>query len=305
MGLSGLGRRLGGKLAVAGAAGVLVVALLVPAELFAQTPTGGGAVSIQTSTTGSTPPTGSRRVAPCSEAKLHLLCPDLEMSAPTDLHLDRSSIAGHVLLRATSSVNSVGSGPMELRAHRRGNGPWTVQQAIYDTHGRAHLFATKARLVWKFVPGYRYGEPTLDNYSYWKVSHVAAFQLWSIDARFHAERLVRVGPKVDYCLRDLIHSRPSARSPVNPVYPECSIDPTLQSDVLGTSVGWSDVYPYVYPQQYIDVTGLRGRFAFVMIADPLDEFQESNKRNNASETYVQLPSGRILGQRVGLATPVT
>jgi hypothetical protein len=59
----------------------------------------------------------------------------------------------------------------------------------------------------------------------------------------------------------------------------------------------------VYPQQWIDVTGLRGRFAFVMIADPLDLFQESNKRNNVSETYVELPSGRILGQRVGVATP--
>ena len=301
--MSGVGGRVGCKLALAAAACALVVALLGPVELFAQTPSAGGELTTQTSTTGSTPATGLSPVDPCSEAKLHLLCPDLEMSAPADLHLDSRSIAGHILLRATSSVNNVGTGPIELRAHRRGHGPWTVEQAIYDRHRRAHLFASMAQLVWKFVPGYRYGEPALDNYSYWKVAHIVAFQLWSIDARFHTVQLVRVGPKVDYCLRDLIHTHPSARSPVNPVYPECSIDAGLHSDVLGTSVGWSDVYPYVYPQQYIDVTGLRGRFAFVMIVDPLDLFQESNKRNNVSETYVELPSGRILGKRVGVATP--
>jgi hypothetical protein len=50
------------------------------------------------------------------------------------------------------------------------------------------------------------------------------------------------------------------------------------------------------------VTGLHGRFAYVQIADPLGLLQ-SNKRNNVSETYVELPSGRILGQRVGAPGP--
>lgn len=291
------GRRVRGKLAVAGVACPLLLAVLGPGELFAQTSGHGEALTGQTSTTGSSP------MAPCSEARLHLRCPDLEMSAPFDLHVDHRSIAGHVLLRATSSVNNIGTGPIELRAHRPADRPWTVEQAIYDSRGRRHLFATKSRLVFKLVPGYRYGNPTIGTYSYWKVSHIAAFQLWSVDARFRAVRLVRVGPKVDYCLRDLIRTRPSARSPTIPVYPECSLNSGLRSDVLGTSVGWSDVYPYDYPQQWIDVTGLRGRFAFVMIADPRGLFQESSKRDNVSATYVELPSGRILGHRAGLAAP--
>ena len=224
------------------------------------------------------------------------------MSAPFDLHVDRTTIAGRVLLRAASSVNNLGSGPLELRAQRRGAGAWIVEQAIYDRYGRRHLFATNAQLVFKYVPGYRYDHPAVGDYSYWKFRHVAAFELWSIDARFHAVRLVRVGPKVDYCLRDLIRTRPSSRSPVNPVYPGCSQSPGLRTDILGTSVGWSDVYPYEYPKQWIDVTGLRGRFAYVQIADPLGLLQ-SNKRNNVSETYVELPSGRILGQRVGMPAP--
>ena len=37
---------------------------------------------------------------------------------------------------------------------------------------------------------------------------------------------------------------------------------------LGASVGWADIYPPSYPEQWIDVTGLRGCFAYVHIADP-------------------------------------
>ena len=74
----------------------------------------------------------------------------------------------------------------------------------------------------------------------------------------------------------------------------------MRHDVLGTSVGWSDVYPYSYPEQWIDVTGLRGRFAYVQIADPDHLLLESSNRDNVSETYVALPSGRVLGTRVGV-----
>ena len=176
-------------------------------------------------------------------------------------------------------------------------------QAIYDRSGRPHLFRTAARLFFKYVPGERYGYPGVEAFSYWKLERAAAFELWSLDAHGQAVRLVRMGPKVDYCLRDLIRSRPSTRSPSTPVYPACSQNRSMRSDVLGTSVGWSDVYPYEYPEQWIDVTGLHGHFAYAQIADPEDLLIESNHHNNVSETYVTLPSGRVLGHRVGVAAP--
>jgi hypothetical protein len=74
-------------------------------------------------------------------------------------------------------------------------------------------------------------------------------------------------------------------------------------DRFGTSVGWSDVYPYSYPEQWIDVTGLRGRFAFVQIVNPDGLWHESRTDDNASETIVALPSGRVLARRVGVAAP--
>ena len=58
---------------------------------------------------------------------------------------------------------------------------------------------------------------------------------------------------------------------------------------LGTSVGWSDVYPPSYPEQWIDVTGLRGCFAYRHIADPLNGIYESKERNNSASVTVRLP----------------
>jgi hypothetical protein len=230
-------------------------------------------------------------------------CPDLIMSAPSGLHIDRTTIPGRVLLRAASSINNRGNGPLELRAHRTGPHSMALYQAIYDGSAHPHLFRTAAKLVFKFVPGERYEYPRVGAFRYWKFEHAAAFELWSIDSQSRAVGLVRMSPKVDYCLRDLIRSRPSRSSPRTPVYPACSQNPNIQRDVRGTSVGWSDVYPYEYPEQWIDVTGLRGRFAYVQIADPENLLIESNHQNDVSETYVTLPSGRRLGYRVGVAAP--
>ena len=263
-------------------------------------PSGPSGASGPTAPTG---PTGPPAPTPCTTPSLRLRCPDLVMSAPSHLHLDRSTIPGRVLLRAASSIDNRGSGPLEIRAQRIGSRPPAVYQAIYDRSGDRHLFRVAARLVFKYVPGERYGHESVGNFSYWKFEHAAAFQLWSINAERRAVGLARVGPKVAYCLRDLVRSRPSASSPRLPAYPACSQDPNARGDVLGTSVGWSDVYPYEYPEQWIDVTGLRGSFAYVQIADPDSLLMESNKGNNVSETYVSLPSGRVLGHRVGVPAP--
>ena len=58
---------------------------------------------------------------------------------------------------------------------------------------------------------------------------------------------------------------------------------------LGTSVGWSDVYPSTYHEQWINVNGRRGCFAYVHVADPKNGIYESNEDNNEGETIVRLP----------------
>ena len=238
----------------------------------------------------------------CANPLEELRCPDLVMSAPFDLTLDRHTERGHVLLRASSSINNHGTGPLELRGHRRSPHSMRVTQIIHRANGTRAFIRTKALLGFKLVSGRRYGF-TFPDFRYWKFRGAARFQLWSVDRENKAVKLIRFGPKLFYCFRDLFRTRPSGRSPSRAVYPACSQNPRQQRVTLGTSVGWSDVYPYTYPEQYIDVTGLRGRFAYVQVADPFNRIVESNELNNVSETFIQLPSGRVLGARVGVAAP--
>ncbi|HKG17432.1 MAG TPA: lysyl oxidase family protein [Solirubrobacteraceae bacterium] len=65
-------------------------------------------------------------------------------------------------------------------------------------------------------------------------------------------------------------------------YPACSQDPARRSVTLGTSVGWADEYPADYHEQWIDVTGLQGRFVFVQRVDPRNAIRESDETNNVS-----------------------
>ena len=87
------------------------------------------------------------------------------------------------------------------------------------------------------------------------------------------------------------------RSPRRFHYPACSQNARMRSVTLGTSVGWSDIYPPTYPEQWIDVTGLRGCFSYEHTADPRNGIYESNEDNNQARVIVRLPFRRGVPQR--------
>ncbi len=210
-----------------------------------------------------------------------LRCPDLEMGKPADMYVQRTP-HGHVLLRATNNVKSRGLGPVMFRGRRTSRDEMTARQHIYRVDGSQLVLKTGAELYWKAIPGQGH---------YWKFRDAARFELWSVDATGHRVQLVRTGPKVYYCLRDLVHTKPGKGSPRFRIFPSCSQDPGRRRVTLGTSVGWSDIYPSTYHQQWIDVTGLRGCFAYVHRADPKNHVFESNEGNNDSQRVVRLPWG--------------
>jgi hypothetical protein len=216
-----------------------------------------------------------------------LRCPDLVMSPPANLFISRSH--GHLLVHAENAIDNHGQGPAELRGHRTGRATMRAVQVIHRKGGGKLIVRTGAHLGFKAIPGQGH---------YWKFRYAATFQLWKLDAHDNPVKLARVGAKQYYCLRDLEHRRPHMRrSPHHAVYPSCNKDSRKRKVILGTSVGWSDVYPSSYNEQYVDATGLRGRFMFVHRADPRNGIWETNEDNNASGTIVKLPSGRILGTR--------
>jgi hypothetical protein len=221
---------------------------------------------------------------PClTSVRKRLLCPDLRMSPPSDLKLVRAG-NGARLLRARNSLNSRGRGPAELRGIRTGRLTMRASQRIYRANGHGSIVVrTGAHLGFKFVP---------EQGRFWKFRHAARFLLWRLDGDGYRGRLVQRGPKVYYCLRDLTRTRAMPRSPRSRVYPSCSKSSKRRRVTLGTSVGWSDIYPSKYPEQYIDVTGLRGCYAYVHEADPKNGIYESNERNNQGSTVVRLPFRR-------------
>jgi Lysyl oxidase len=219
-----------------------------------------------------------------------LKCPDLRMRPPYDL--DRAMVGSRPVLRAANSINSVGKGPAELRGSRSGPRLMDAHQRIRKKGGRMVRFRTGAKLYFKSIPGQG---------RYWKFRDAARFALWLLQRDGDRVRRVEVGPKQSYCLRDLERTHPGIpNSPRRWVYPACSQDAGRQRVKLGTSVGWSDIYPYTYNQNWIELDDIpeRGCYAFVHIADPENGIYELNERNNAASTVVYLtPSGRYKPKR--------
>ncbi len=216
-----------------------------------------------------------------------LLCPDLRMAPPSRLFVSRKG--GRLLLHAKNDIRSRGEGPLEIRGTRTGKRTMSVRQAIHNVAGKRKLFETDGLIVFYDIPGQG---------PYWKFEEAARFELWSLDANGERAEMVRVGPKLTYCFRDLEHTKPSKRSPRKAVYPACSQNPRKQSRTLGTSVGWSDVYPADYFENWISVKGLSGCFDFVHRADPDNYLFENDEANNQNSRRVQLPppkKGKVRG----------
>ncbi|MGA7396282.1 MAG: lysyl oxidase family protein [Solirubrobacterales bacterium] len=225
---------------------------------------------------------GNGPCASTAKQQARLLCPDLRIAKPSQMYTDRKTKKGRVLLRATNDIMSRGLGPMELRGRRDRSRSMNVTQAIARRSGGYALFPTQARLRF-FNVGREYGG------AYWKVAHPLHFELWKVNAKRRKTRQVREGPKQFYCFRDLELTKPGRYAPDEAVYPACSQNPKERQVTLGTSVGWSDIYPSTYDQQWIDVTGLKGCFAYLLRLDPFDSLIELEKKNNVSQKIVRLP----------------
>jgi hypothetical protein len=218
---------------------------------------------------------------PCEgpEARF-LLCPNLRIAPPSEIYAQK--VGRHLLLRATSDVQSRGAGPMELHGRRDGPRSMKTNQRIYKKGGGHITVPSEAKLHFTYVGTYFGG-------SYWKVHQLANFELRRVAPDGTVGDVVRTSPKLNYCLRDLTRTQPSGKSPPGRVYPGCNQNPFRNRVRLGTSVGWSDIYPAAYHQQWIDVAGLRGCFAYRMIVDPKNHLFESNENDNMSQRLVRLP----------------
>jgi hypothetical protein len=218
---------------------------------------------------------------PCHEPGLGLRCADLVVAPPSHLRTARSPSRRRVVLRMENRIVNLGAGPAELFGERVSLSEMRARQVVSDAAGRRYRIVTGAELYFKSVPT-RGG-------SYWKFKDAARFELWAIDPTGRRTTLVRTGPKHDYCLRDLARVRTGPTVRRRRFFGACNQRAGTRQMTLGTSVGWADVYPASYPDNWIDVTGLSGCFTVVQRADPGNGIFESDEDNNASSKIVRLP----------------
>lgn len=206
-------------------------------------------------------------------------CPDLRMERPYEISAGRT-LGGRTLLYSANAIYSLGRGPVVIEGRRRSARTMFVRQRIYTANGHVSVPRPGARVVFKGIPGQG---------GYWKFQAAARMELWSTGP---GRRRVRSGEKLVYCFRDLKRTQPLQRSPRRRIFGACSRDPGARRVLLGTSIGWADIYPASYYEQYIDVSGLRGCFELWHIADPADHLIETDESNNAAATVVRLPFRR-------------
>src|SRR4051812_50010864 len=168
------------------------------------------------------------------------------MGVPSHLSLDRKR-NGRRLLRMENKIVNIGTGPAELFARRSGPREMAGEQVITDAAGGRRRFATGAEVSYTSVPT-RGGD-------YWKFDQAARFELWSQFPDGRPAALVRVGPKLRYCLRDLRRIRgdlPGA--PGRRVLRACNQTAAKQQGTPRTAVRWAGVDPASYPGHVRNLT---------------------------------------------------
>ena len=96
-----------------------------------------------------------------------------------------------------------------------------------------------------------------------------------------AASMVRTGPKLDYCFRDLERVRAYARRSAASTR-AARRSAAWPATGSASSRGWADVYPSTYPENWIDVTGLKGCFSFIHRADPLGKIAEEHRATTSA-----------------------
>jgi hypothetical protein len=205
--------------------------------------------------------------------------PDLGMAHPKDLKIEKTS-TGRKLLRFSSIIVNVGSGPFEVHGERAaGASTMTTQQRIFDDAGGYREVPTAAIM---YFGG--------DGHNHWHVRDLEDFELVRLDNG----RLVGTGAKHGFCFYDNYRYGSSKPTYYTASGGACGGGSSATRTIMGLSVGWGDIYNWNLPDQYIDITGLTsGRYRLIATADASDWFLESDDSNNFSSIDIRLRANNV------------
>jgi hypothetical protein len=206
--------------------------------------------------------------------------PDLRMAKPQDIRLTREH--GRRLLRFTTTIVNEGRGPMDVVGKRTCRSTarcptMRVRQRIRRTDGSWEVRATSARMQYEVGDGHRH----------WHLVDFEQYRLYRLGV---VDPKPRVGAKFGFCFFDVARIRPFGPAGRRYLERDCGTPSSLRVHV-GLSGGWSDVYPWDFAGQYVDVTGLpRGDYLLCVTADPARSLRQVTTSND--QAWVRLRIGR-------------
>ena len=211
-------------------------------------------------------------VAGCGADAPRVPLPDLDQAVPAAVTIHRQG--GRDLLAFASAVDNIGPGPLVVHATRpTGAAAMSVRQVL----GRESVPVDgELRYV------------RAQTHAHW---HLIGFERYEL--RDTSGKRVLTARKAGFCLGDRYDSHRSRRirgEPPAPVWTEeCGRhEPGLRELDEGISPGFGDDYAPVLEGQYVDVTGLAGRYVLVHLANQGHTLREVSYANNAASVAIRL-----------------
>ena len=210
-----------------------------------------------------------------------LLLPDVITLPASSISLQSSD--GARILRFGTTLANIGAGPIEVVPDLEASCPkdqrFFTQEITIDADGDG-----------SYTPDVdvetvrRDGECAVfhPDHEHWHIDATSRYELKNIAGETLASR-----PKVSFCLRDT-HRVRGTEAPTGATYGECARD-----DVQGISPGWSDLYDFDLSGQTLRLPDSLndGTYCLVMTADPFDYLADSDEKNNASVTPIDISGG--------------
>ena len=115
----------------------------------------------------------------------------------------------------------------------------------------------------------------------------------------NAKAPLAIRQKTTFCLRDNELAMPGLEgAPKNKIFADCT------QDRQGVSIGWTDVYNYKLPDQFIDVHDMpAGIYQLSFFLDSHQRFTEESKENNISTVFFELNPAQNIVKPIAAATP--
>ncbi len=239
--------------------------------------------------------------APAHAQNAALRLPDLRMGEIQDLKI-REVPGGRRLLRFTAIIVNVGAGPFEVHGQRpsTNSAGMSVNQRIYDDAGGYRDIPTSAVMFF-----------SRDGHDHWHLLNLQRYTLRPLGGSDQgSDRQVPNGAKLGFCFFDsYIWNGALPGAPERSHYRSTRMCGERREEdalraTMGLSVGWSDVYQYYLPFQWIDVTKLpAGRYRLRALADWRDKFRESREGNNYTWVDIKLRGNSVRALDYGPSAP--